>query len=375
MSENIFLSIYMFFIMIFILVIQIITPKVTRKEIAFGVRIPSEEAKSKEVVGIYKNYVRNNFIICLPSIFIITLINYYIAQVSFIVISIFIFMGISFTVYLISNNKIKKLKNEKKWLQSGKGIVMVDTSLSKQKNQVLVSPWWFIIPVALIILNIAIGYHAYPLLANKVATHWDFSGNPNGWQNKSIFLIWEMPIAEMFMVAVFFVSYKVIGWSKQQISSSNPEASIKRNLIFRRKWSIYMVVSTIIMTLLLTLGTLQIMQVLIVKGTTMMIVVFGTIALFLIATIVISIKLGQGGSNIKLDEEDDTDLDKNQRNDDKYWKLGNTIYYNPDDPAIMVEKRFGVGWTVNAGRPLGMAIYIVIIILTAVVLIISFWLK
>jgi uncharacterized membrane protein len=23
------------------------------------------------------------------------------------------------------------------------------------------------------------------------------------------------------------------------------------------------------------------------------------------------------------------------------------IYYNPDDPALMVEKRFGIGWTLN----------------------------
>jgi uncharacterized membrane protein len=34
---------------------------------------------------------------------------------------------------------------------------------------------------------------------------------------------------------------------------------------------------------------------------------------------------------------------------DACWKLGQ-IYYNPNDPALMVEKRFGVGYTINLGN-------------------------
>ncbi len=32
---------------------------------------------------------------------------------------------------------------------------------------------------------------------------------------------------------------------------------------------------------------------------------------------------------------------------DECWKGGGVIYYNPDDPALMVEKRFGAGYTFN----------------------------
>ncbi|WP_225872663.1 DUF5808 domain-containing protein [Pedobacter frigoris] len=32
--------------------------------------------------------------------------------------------------------------------------------------------------------------------------------------------------------------------------------------------------------------------------------------------------------------------------DRKYWKLG-LFYYNPDDPAVFVEKRFGIGFDFN----------------------------
>jgi uncharacterized membrane protein len=36
---------------------------------------------------------------------------------------------------------------------------------------------------------------------------------------------------------------------------------------------------------------------------------------------------------------------------DQYWRAGGLFYYNPDDPALMVEKRFGIGYTFNFGNP------------------------
>jgi uncharacterized membrane protein len=76
--------------------------------------------------------------------------------------------------------------------------------------------------------------------------------------------------------------------------------------------------------------------------------------------------VGQGGDRIKLDDDKELaegcDID-----DDNLWKLANSIYYNPNDSSIFIEKRVGSGWTVNAGRPVGMALMIlpfIIIILT-----------
>ncbi|HEY7356160.1 MAG TPA: DUF5808 domain-containing protein [Ktedonobacterales bacterium] len=40
------------------------------------------------------------------------------------------------------------------------------------------------------------------------------------------------------------------------------------------------------------------------------------------------------------------------RDDDRYW-MGGFLYNNPDDPDIMVPKRYGLGWTFNFGHPKG----------------------
>lgn len=47
---------------------------------------------------------------------------------------------------------------------------------------------------------------------------------------------------------------------------------------------------------------------------------------------------------------------------DRYWKAG-LVYVNRDDPAIMVPKRFGVGWTVNLGSPGGMGIALALLLI------------
>ena len=37
------------------------------------------------------------------------------------------------------------------------------------------------------------------------------------------------------------------------------------------------------------------------------------------------------------------------RDDDQYWHWG--FYNNSDDPALMVSKRYGLGWVMNYGHP------------------------
>jgi len=53
------------------------------------------------------------------------------------------------------------------------------------------------------------------------------------------------------------------------------------------------------------------------------------------------------------------------RDDDRYWS-GGFFYNNPDDPALFVPKRFGLGWTVNFGHPQGKLVLIGMLLLPLV---------
>ncbi|MBY6957800.1 DUF1648 domain-containing protein [Clostridium botulinum] len=376
MSENLFLSILLGFCNLLLLAFQIVTPKTTRKDIFLGVRIPEEESEKMEIKDIYRSFVLWNIMISLPVIFLLSFIVYKFNNIGLFVLFTFIYIFISFLIYLKFNSDVKKLKSNKNWFKNKKQIIAVDTEFSSENaNKSLISPWWFLIPILIILITIFMNIKAYPNLPNKVATHWDFNGNVNGYQNKSTFLIYQMPLMELFITSIFFLCYKIIGWSKKQISAFNPEESKTRNKLFRRILSIYMTFSAIAMTIFLSIINSQIMKIIDINDKYIMYFSLIFTLSIIIATILLEVKVGQGGSNLKLNYKNDNKNNFINKDDDDHWILGNTIYYNKEDPSLFIEKRFGIGWTINAGRPLGLIIYISLILIIIVSIIASFFAK
>ncbi|MGL5316378.1 MAG: DUF5808 domain-containing protein, partial [Peptostreptococcaceae bacterium] len=58
--------------------------------------------------------------------------------------------------------------------------------------------------------------------------------------------------------------------------------------------------------------------------------------------------------------------------DDNNWIFG-MFYYNPNDPSFFVQKRFGVGWTVNIGTTKGKIYFIAPFIILIIALIVTYF--
>ena len=82
-------------------------------------------------------------------------------------------------------------------------------------------------------------------------------------------------------------------------------------------------------------------------------------------SIVLFVRYGQNGSRAVGLAHGDDEMRTDQ---DEHWKAG-VFYWNPDDPAVFVAKRFSVGWTMNFARPaswlfiLGLCALIVLVVL------------
>lgn len=68
-----------------------------------------------------------------------------------------------------------------------------------------------------------------------------------------------------------------------------------------------------------------------------------------------TVRVGQAGSRVPQPPERPTGLV--HRDDDRYW-LGGAVYIHRGDPALFVQRRFGVGWTVNLGHPVSWLVLI-----------------
>ena len=99
----------------------------------------------------------------------------------------------------------------------------------------------------------------------------------------------------------------------------------------------------------------------------------GSELVLVVITILVLARSGQGGWRLEpvsggtADIGEPTDTPPvGDRTPDAAWKLG-LLYYNPDDPALIVEKHFGIGWTLNFGRPAVWLILLGILLLSSIV--------
>ncbi|WP_238886887.1 DUF5808 domain-containing protein [Clostridium sp. YIM B02551] len=341
----------------------ILTPKLTRKDLIFGVFIPLDRAKDKEIKRITKQYTIEltvfsiivlaayfcllNTINMIPRIFIIT---------------IFLFIIGYFLIFLRANHKVKKYKGENNLMENKKQVVYVNTTMSKKLRSDAVLPfYWFLIPLGVALLNSIIPLMKFDELPAKIAIHWGIDGTANNFVEKSVGAVVTNGLVMMGVVVLLIFTNYSIAISKNRIDAAKPVSSSQKLYKFKKINSLFIYSLAIIVTTLITLlnfNSLNIISVNFKQLTPILIILFLVI---IIAPIALDIRYGQGGSNLKDTTEEKSEDDVTNIDDDAYWKLG-SIYYNPNDPSIFVEKRFGVGWTLNFGNKIAIIISIAILI-------------
>jgi uncharacterized membrane protein len=360
MSINMMNLITVIPIFVFLLILQIYMPKLVRKDIFFGVRIPEDEIDNDELKDIYKSYVRN---ILLSNIVVIILVSILLLNIESEIlsgISIFGILIVNYLIYYMAHKKTKEVKKKLNLGKEKKQYVVVDTRFTaSNRGKMLASPVWFILAIIIVGFNVYLTLKYYNVAPVEIPIRWDFSGNVTAYTEKSLISLMFTPLMQMIMVFVLFFVYKSIGWAKQQISVVNPEESKERSRIFRLRTSRFVISIMMVMIITMTITHFTILQII---GQSKVLIIVTTAAIPVVTaamTIYYVFTTGQGGSRIKFKDDKDKN-DVSDRDDDKYWKMG-VFYANKNDPSIFVEKRFGIGFTINFGNSWGIVSMIGII--------------
>lgn len=339
------------------------TPRISRKDLIFGVFIPLDRTKDMELQRISKKYSIELTIFTVVTFLIyFLLLNTIIKSPLIIIIFTFVFIIGYFLIFLRAYNKTKNYKAENNLIDSKKQVVYINTAMSqKLRNNAVISFYWFIIPLSISLVNFVLPIIKYDELPAKIATHWNIQGVADNFVNKSMGSVIMHGLILLFMVILLAFTNFSIAISKNRIDASAPISSSQKLFKFKKVNSIMIYSLTVVISTLITvlnLNSLNIISINISSFTPIFIILLVSIILF---PIIISLKLGQGGSNLRLEANEKIDNTVSNLDDDAFWKLG-SIYYNPNDPSLFVEKRFGVGWTLNFGNKKAIVISIVFLI-------------
>jgi hypothetical protein len=187
----------------------------------------------------------------------------------------------------------------------------------------------------------------YARIPESLPFHWNLAGQVDNWVDKSWATVEAMPLLMAFVTGMMMVFSLVLRSVKQEINPENPGRSVAQNRLFRLRWSKYLLASAVAIDLVFTVVNLNILNLVPLSPSLMLALMFGLAALTMVYTLILTARDGQGGSYILV--PDDGQSAGAPRDDDGFYKWG-LFYVNPDDPALWVEKRYGVGWTLNFGN-------------------------
>jgi uncharacterized membrane protein len=212
----------------------------------------------------------------------------------------------------------------------------IEVDLSAPREHI---PGGLLAAVLPLVVLLGLGLWAVPhvdQLPSRLPVHWGFGG-PNRWVITSSRAIIVLLAQHASICLVLIASaWGVLHWSRR-ISISGPSAASERQ--FRRR-TILLILTAEYFTILPPIFSLAQASALAMKVWSVALIV--TIVAFVISLV----HAGQGGA--RLTQTGRAPI--GDRTADARW-IGGLLYFNPTDPALLVERRMGIGWTVNFGNP------------------------
>lgn len=361
MLLGVFITIY-----IMTLALQLVVPYIVRETIVFGVTVPDQNIKHPVLAKMKKQYVQ--LVGGTGIVFLLIMIISYNGLApsesiqSIVLLScLFSMLTVSMVLYWISHQKVSRLKKQEQWGVNIKQVRAVDLT-ARSRDEML--PWsFFAVPLGISVFLIIYTMLHYDQMPNDIAVHWGPSGEADAWRNKTYFTAISLPLVMLMMQCMMWGVSDSIKRSAIKLAVNCKEQSLEDQLKTRKYMSWHILLISYALTILLTVLQLSNIYPFMTVGykllpffISFLVVLFGSLFIYIVKK-----------HKHKVRYEENIDSQVMDVDEDRYWK-GGLIYINRQDPSVFVEKRFGVGWTMNLANPRG---YIFIVLPFLLLLLIS----
>ncbi len=219
-----------------------------------------------------------------------------------------------------------------------------------------------------VILLAAAGWLAanWQRIPPRFPVHWNAAGVPDAVASRTPAAVFEPLVSSALICLLLLVcAVGLLLWTRRVAASgtaADREGRFQRLVLLVLLGAEYLVAATAALAASLpVLGP--------AAAHWMLPLVLGLTVVFVVLLVAAFFRSGQGGSRFAAGESGDEAM-ATDGTEDRFWKAG-IFYVNPNDPAIFVEKRFGIGYTLNFGNPRAWLILAVILVPIAIVVAVS----
>jgi uncharacterized membrane protein len=225
------------------------------------------------------------------------------------------------------------------------GATTREALLRPRPSGTLISSWWELVPLTVIALTVILLALRYPTAPAVVPTHFDLTGHANQFATKSIWTFFSI-VGVQLGVWVILTIFGV-GLSRSRVAPSAGAAGESYRHMWARLVFVIKTGTVILLSIADLLPTSNPQPGALAGPLAVLPIAF--LVTILALTLTLALRYGQSGWR-QLRRTGPPMTARGDATPDSAWKWG-LFYYNPDDPALFVEKRSGLGWTVNFGHP------------------------
>lgn len=324
------------------------SPRLNPSAVPFGVRVPPDHARSAAVEEQRHRY-RGAMLVAAAVVTVpATALGAALGTPAASVAGSLLLCALAAALWVRAHRAIARAKAEGGWYRQARQGAVVDTSL---RTDPVRFPWGWVVPALVVIaVSVVAGVVVYPGLPDHIALpERSLGGTVYRTYPTSVWTAFGFVLGQVLLTLTMVATVAGLLRARAELDVARPVAGAAR---YRR----YLVVTARAMLGITALVNLMLLGLSALvwsdtRSTAMTLAVAGVPLVGVLAvTAWLVLRVGPAGSRLREDTgEEGTGLVP--RDDDRFWRAAGTVYVNADDPAILVPKRVGIGWTVNFGNP------------------------
>jgi len=280
-----------------------------------------------------------------------------------VVVPVLLYAALSILDLVLSRRIITRAKRAGDWFEGVPVRVSAQLTPPAYRHPPII---WPALAVIVLAVATAVDVALYPGLPATIPVHYGISGTADRFADKTVWNVFALLIIGaavavlLSVLSIFAARYSARTQADDTAQQAELRTQVQRTLLTS-------LLSELAFLIALGISVIELCQRLLLGAPwTITAAALGMVVLIMI---VIIVNVARARAQLRPANLRDTRTPRPDAvDDDERWK-GGLFYVNSDDPALIVPRRFGLGWTINFGRPAGIALTALLIAVIAALVI------